>query len=159
MIFTQEFNAVPIRDTLAAAQGSTIIWTSSALGLAAPVPGRPSGSDRAICRIVNGYLAVTVRNTAILSDPSITLIASLVGDHNGITGVIASQTILLGNQGSFYNFLTGNRLSFTQFSTFANLAQSAYLKLVIYRSAGQVLATDDIDLTVTGAMLGADPVA
>jgi hypothetical protein len=159
MIFTQEFNAVPIRDTLAAAQGSTITWTSSVLGVAAPVPNRPPGSDRAICRTVNGALTVTVRNTAILTDPSITMIASLVGDHNGVTGIIASQTVLLGSQGNAYNLLTGNRLSFNQFSTFANLAQSVYLKLLIYRNAGQILVSDDIDLTVTGAMLGADPVA
>lgn len=159
MIFTQEFNAVPIRDTLSAAHGATITWSSPALGVTAPVPGRPSGSDRAICRIVNGALAVNVRNTAILTDASITIIASLVGDHNGITGIIASQTVLLGGQGNAYNFLQGNRLSFNQFSTFANLAQSVYLKLIIYRNADQVLAPDDIDLTVTGAMLGADPVA
>jgi len=159
MIFTQEFNAVPIHDTLAAAQGSTITWTSSMLGVAAPVPNRPPGSDRAICRTVNGALAVTVRNTEILADSSITMIASLIGDHNGITGIIASQTVLLGAQGNAYNFLTGNRLSFNQFSTFANLAQSVYLKLIIYRNSGQVIQGVDIDLTVTGAMLGADPVA
>lgn len=167
MIFTQEFNAVPIRDTLAATHGATITWSSSALGLAAPVPGRPSGSDRAICRIVNGWLAVNVRNTSILPDPSITLIASLVGDHNGITGIIASQQVILGvppnpavaSPTNAYNFLQGNRLSFGQFSTFANLAQSAYLKLVIYRSLPNIVDADDIDLTVTGAMLGADPVA
>lgn len=159
MIFTQEFNAVPIRDTLAAAQGSTITWRSASLGLTAPVPGRPSGSDRSICRIVNGYLAVNVRNTAILTDSGIVIVAQLVGDANGVTGVIASQTVQLGNQGFLYQFLQGNQLSFNQFSTFANLAQSAYLKLIVYRNGQQVVTPDDIDLAVTGAMLGADPVA
>jgi hypothetical protein len=167
MIFTQEFNAVPIRDTLAAAQGATITWTSSILGVAAPVPNRPPGSDRAICRTVNGFLNVNVRNTAILSDRSITMIASLVGDQNGITGIIASQQVILGvppspavaSPTNAYNFLTGNRIGFGQFSTFANLAQSVYLKLIIYRSDPNILVPDDIDLTVTGAMLGADPVA
>lgn len=159
MIFTQEFNAVPIRDTLAAAQGSTITWSSSVLGVAAPVPNRPPGSDRAICRTVNGFLAVNVRNTAFLADGGIVIIAQLVGDHNGITGVIASQSVQLGNQGNAYLFLQGNRLCYNQFSTFANLAQNVYLKLIIYRNGQQALADDDIDLTVTGAMLGADPVA
>lgn len=166
MIFTQEFNAVPIRDTLPAAHGATITWTSSALGVAAPVPGRPPGSDRAICRTVNGFLSVNVRSTAILADPSITIIASLVGDHNGITGIIASQQVILGvppnpafaSPTNAYNFVTGNRISFGQFSTFANLAQSVYLKLLIYRSQPNILNSDDIDLTVTGAMLGSDPV-
>ena len=167
MIFTQEFNAVPIRDTLAAAHGSTITWSSPVLGVAAPVPNRPPGSDRAICRTVNGFLVVNVRNTAILADPSITMIASLVGDHNGITGIIASQQVILGvppnpaapSSTNAYNFLTGNRLSFGQFSSFANLAQNVYLKLIIYRNAPLILTDDEIDLTVTGAMLGADPVA
>ena len=167
MIFTQEFNAVPIRDILSPLHGSTITWTSAVLGLAAPVPNRPPGSDRAICRTVNGFLNVNVRNTTILADSSITMIASLVGDQNGITGIIASQQVILGippnpafaSSTNAYNFLTGNRLSFGQFSTFANLAQSVYLKLLIYRSLPNIVDADDIDLTVTGAMLGADPVA
>jgi hypothetical protein len=159
MIFTQEFNAVPIRDTLAAARGSTITWTSPVLGVAAPVPNRPPGSDRAICRTVNGFLAVNVRNTAFLSDSGIAIVAQLVGDQNGISGIIASQVVQLGNQGNAYLFLTGNRIGYNQFSSFANLAQSIYLKLIIYRNGEQAVADDDIDLTVTGAMLGADPVA
>lgn len=167
MIFTQEFNAVPIRDTLSAAHGSTITWCSAVLGVAAPVPNRPPGSDRAICRTVNGFLAVNIRSTAIIADPSITLIASLVGNHNGITGIIASQQVILGvppnpafaSPTNAYNFLTGNRLSFGQFSSFANLAQSVYLKLIIFRNIPNVVDSDEIDLTVTGAMLGADPVA
>lgn len=167
MIFTQEFNAVPIRDTLSAAYGSTITWSSPVLGVAAPVVGRPPGSDRAICRTVNGWIAVNIRSTAIIADPSITMIASLIGDHNGITGIIASQPVVLGippnpafaSPTTAYNFLQGNRLSFGQFSSFANLAQNIYLKLLIYRSVPNVLDSDDIDLTVTGAMLGADPVA
>ena len=151
----QEFRGLPLKETLAAAKGSTIAWNSPFLNTMYPIEGRPPGSDRAVCHTVNGWLQVQLRDKGIIGDPTIQVTAGLWGEYAGIGGVIASTTYQLSDVTAVGFYQSNGGLAFDRWASFANLSQNTYIRLTFTRLL--IAANPDtIDVVCSGALLGSD---
>lgn len=151
----QEFKSVPFRGALQPSSGSYVTWVSPNLNTMFPVEGRPPGSDRAVCHTVNGFLSVLFRDKSILSSTA-KISAGLWGEFGGVQGLIASTTLSFSDTASVQGFYqSGGALAFNQWSSFANLAQSIFIKATIYRT-DTALAEVPIDAVFSGTLVGSD---
>ena len=145
----QEFNNVPFTGNLYPlaveasddpdyyspyAGQSLLYWESPRLSAEYVIEGRPKGADRGICKIVNGLLSVRFINKEILASNNLEVSAALYGEYAGISAVI--------QQVAFSQFFTplitpmyssSGSLGFPQFSSFSNLCQSIFLRVVFQR--------------------------
>jgi hypothetical protein len=150
----QEFKSLPFRGILPIAANGYLAWTSPLLTTEYPVEGRPAGSDRAICKTVNGFLQANFRDKSVYTDPSVSIRAGLIGEYAGISAVIASTNIDFSSTRDLAIFQSNGGVGFSQWSSFANLAQNIYIRAVIYRnSTGEPVADTPIDVVFSGALL------
>lgn len=177
---TQEFKNLVLNDVLQTPIGSTVVWESPRLTTMYPRPGAPKGSDRAICRVINGVLQVQVldKNLLLGDYTGVSVTAGLWGEYNKAKGVIAStkyyldgqyadspiQPLLsydyLGLQGYGVSLLNSNGgLGFNAWNSFSNQAQNIYIRLAFVREAPQTKQTVPIPIKVvcSGALIAADP--
>lgn len=160
----QEFNNIPFKDSLfgyPSSSGSKTLtyWESPRLTTEYPIDGRPAGSDRGVCKIINGTLSLKFLDTAILEKAAnLEVSAALYGEYAGISGLIQQiayareyttvSTQMYGSSGS---------LGFPQFSTFANLTQNVFIRLVFRRSVTTIPDALPLDVTVTGSLMATAP--
>jgi hypothetical protein len=143
-------------------------WDFARLTVAAPRPGSPDGSDRQICRTVNGIVRVELLDAT----PGFYffLTASLMGSYGGLVGTIQEHTIGPGPLGlpdaitaknpansagglfSVANMSSG-AFGFDYFSSYSNLADSIFIRVGILPSVNKV----NINLKISGVLLAADP--
>lgn len=173
---TQEFSNGVLRGYFpSTAEGevraSSISWDSPRLNVTVPYDDRPAGSDRAICRTVNGIICVKFIDKAIFQRngngpaayPIIT--AGLYGEANGIVGALSFKqlyTIGYNTIGTWplalYN--SNGDVGFNFFSSYANLMQNIFMRVTIVRKAADAPYTNDavpIDAVCSGVLLAADP--
>jgi hypothetical protein len=150
----QEFKSVPYRAVLPQDRYSApLIWTSPYLTTEYPKEGRPVGSDRLICKTVNGFLQIRFRDKAIFSDETIGIKAGLFGEYAGISGVIASTFIDFSDTATLAFLQSNGAVGFNQWTSFSNLAQNIYIKAAIYR-VGEGAGPTQIDAVFSGSLLG-----
>lgn len=151
----QEFKSVPFRGALQPSAGSFVTWSSPNLNTMFPMEGRPAGSDRAVCHTVNGFLSVSFKDKSILSSTA-KITAGLWGEFSGVQGLIASTSLSFADTASVQGFFqSGGALAFNQWSSFANLAQSIFIKVTIFRT-DTALAEVPIDAVFSGSLVGSD---
>jgi hypothetical protein len=155
---TQEFKSNKVVGELDTRVGSTFVWESPRLTTAYPIPGKPKGSDRAICSTVNGILKVDVlenKDLLLGNYQGVLVTAGLWGEYNRVPGVLASvQYFLDDNYANYFVstppitaifstapsigwgvplFNNNGGLGFNTFTSFSNHAQNIYIKLVFTR--------------------------
>lgn len=153
-------------------RASSITYESPRLSVAAPFKDRKKGADRAICRTVNGIVQVKLLNKDILQNvtgsffgidaPVIT--AGLYGESAGIEGAIAIHQYYLStfspiNAYSVLRFSTNGDLGFKVLSSYANLMQNIFIRVVIQRgpaTAGFENTKLKIDALCSGVLMGSD---
>lgn len=151
----QEFRGLPLKETLPITKGSTVAWNSPFLTTMFPQEGLPVGSDRAVCHTVNGWLQVQLRDKAIIGDSTIQVTAGLFGEYAGISGAIANTTYQLSDPTPIAFYQSNGGLGFDRWSSFANLAQNIYIRIIFSRiDTGAAPST--IDLLCSGALIGSD---
>ena len=183
----QEFKSPIITGELGTRVGSAFTWESPRLTTMYPRSGVPKGSDRAVCRTVNGLLRVNVLNNRELvfgSNTGISVTAGLWGEYNRVPGVLASTTYylegkyaesfllprpyfvtLLGIPSGGWGvpiFDSSGALGFSAWSSFSNHAQNIYIKLTFLRA----VPPDDpekpyvrapLSIQCSGLTIAADP--
>lgn len=154
----QEFKS-SVRETLGTQVGSYIVWESPRLTLQMPDPDSPKGSDRLVCRTVNGILQISA--PLILSNldaySSVAINAGLYGEMEGIPCLIkGTQYSLFASPKDF--LATNGRLSFDVWSSFSNLAQNIFIRVVFTRGdTSEGVQPLPLNLTFNGALIGASP--
>ena len=171
----QEFKSTPFIDLLPSTGGASVSWESPRLTMMYPVEGRPVGSDRAVCHTVNGILRVRVNDRALFApDATVTVVAGLWGEYNGIPNVIQSTSYRLNrfipvlgvnviDPLSKYYQIGSDYLTFDVWNTFSNLAQNIYIKLSFLRDDRYqepdplvVVTPTPINVTLSGVLIGSD---
>jgi len=153
-------------------RASSITYESPRLSVAAPFNGRPKGADRAICRTVNGIVKVKLLNKEILQSvtgsffgidaPVIT--AGLYGESAGVEGAIAINQYYIStfspiNSYTVARFSTNGDLGFKVLSSYANLMQNIFIRVVIQRgpaTTGFENSRLKIDALCSGVLMGSD---
>ena len=150
----------------------SIVYESPRLTVATPFKDREKGSDRAICRTVNGVIQVRLLDTEVLRvnttdsllfAPIIT--AGLYGESSGVTGAIDIKQLYMSefsfiNSFNLYMYVMSGDIGFTAFSSYANLLPNIFMRVVM-----QVAPTRDgfyrppikINAVCSGVLMGADP--
>ena len=116
------------REKITILAGSAYLWESPRLSTAFPIEGQPAGSDRAICRTVNGL----VRVCYLGKQPDMLATAGLFGEYAGIPGLIKSSSLVLISPAEFDFFRNGNGVCFDQFITYSNLVERVFIRTLIY---------------------------
>jgi len=153
-------------------RASSITYESPRLSVAAPFEDREKGADRAICRTVNGIVQVKLLNKDILQNitgaffgidaPVIT--AGLYGESAGVEGAIAITQYYLStfsplNAYTVARFSTNGDLGFKVFSSYANLMQNIFIRVVIQRgpaTSGFTNSKLKINAVCSGVLIGSD---
>jgi hypothetical protein len=162
-----------------------ISWESPRLTTEIPYDNRPKGSDRSICRTINGILNVRLLNKAVLrrtnnafkDDPATKpfLTMGLYGESSGMIGAITPLQQLRLNAFGFDGFneqiliLTNSSgdIGSLVFSSYANLMQNIFLRVSIsrgytgyvYDSQGDILINYElpIEFSCSGVLIASDP--
>lgn len=139
----QEFNNVPFSSELypydeqTPFHGKSIAyWESPRLTTEYPIEGRTKGSDRGICKVVNGLIAVRFIDKELLAvDGRLAISAGLYGEYAGISGII-DQIAFDQFYTPFFTqmYASNGALAFPQLSNFANLAPSIFMRVVFQRT-------------------------
>ena len=184
---SQEFKSSRLTGELDTRIGSTFTWDSPRLTTMYPRPGAPKGSDRAVCRTVNGLLRVSVlENREALLGPNtgVSVTAGLWGEYNRVPGVLASTkyylediyanfviqpaaylAVLFGLPRSGWGvpiFDSNGALGFNAWNSFSNHAQNVYIKLSFVRENPPVdpakpYTKIPIKIQCSGLLIAADP--
>ena len=151
----QEFNNAPFEGFFPAGSDfPTCVWESPRLTTMYPVEGAEKGSDRAICRVVNGFVTVKFLDKSAIV-PYFTVTAMLMGEYAGIYGVIQSFTVNVGGSIATKILLSNGSLGFEQFQTIGNLAQNIFIRVVFTYDAF-ISPPIKIKTSMTGALLATD---
>lgn len=161
-------------------RASYITYESPRLTVAAPFEGRPKGSDRAICRTVNGIVKVKLLNKDILNsytdDPDAffrgrhtpIITACLCGESSGVEGVIALDQYFCSASpeiGNSYRYVLDRRkstgdLGFKILTSYSNLMQNIFIRVTIQRGPQTDGYTPNkklkINAVCSGVLIGAD---
>jgi hypothetical protein len=171
----QEFNNMPFKGNLypfevAAGTGSVAeptaknlaYWESPRLGTEYVIDGRPKGADRGICKIVNGLISVKFIEKEILDSRKLEVSAALYGEYAGISAVI--QQVAFSEL--FTPFITkmyssSGALGFPQFSSFSNICQSIFLR-VVFRRIDEAAPDEPriplpLDVRISGSLIATAP--
>lgn len=142
------------------------VWESPRLTTEYPVEGRQKGADRGICRIVNGLISIRFIDKQIL-DPTqvLEVSAGLYGEYANISGII--QQIAFSQQYTpliTQMYVSSGELAFPQLSSFANLAQNIFMRIVFRRAQVQelsppapLLPPTPLKVQITGSLLATNP--
>ncbi len=166
----QEFKNLRFKDTLDPFVGACITWESPRLGTMFPADNAKKGSDRAVCHTVNGVLEVRVNNPVEAFDfnyidvPEVYVTAGLYSEYAGLVGAISSTSYPINpsdlyEPNNIYALSTNGRLGFSFFNSYANLAQSIFIRLTIANkriSANEETRPRPFDITCYGALIGSD---
>ena len=139
------------------------VWESPRLTTEYPIDGRPPGSDRGICRIVNGVMSVRFLDKDILRPENyLEITGSLCGEYAGISGVI--QQIAFAERFSpLYSqmYISNGALAFPQLSSFANLMPNIFIRLVFRRSNNNDNPLPQnvvpLNVVISGSLLATNP--
>lgn len=130
--------------------GQYLIWESPRLSTVFPIEGQPAGSDRAICRTVNGLARVCYLG----NQSPLTVAVGLFGEYAGIPALIQGQTLLDNTQPATFDFFrNGNGVCFDQFITYSNLVERVFIRFAIYTNAENT----SVPLEISGVLVAADP--
>ena len=159
---TQEFNNVPFSGELTNGlePGNIMYWESERLTTEYPLEGKPKGSDRGICKIVNGIITVKFLDKEILSYPNLLeMSGALYGEYAGISGMI--QQISFTQE--FTPFVTqmyasNGAVAFPQLASYANIAPAIFLRVVfgrrdIYSPGETPIPTLPLKVSITGSLM------
>jgi hypothetical protein len=135
-------------------------WESPRLTTEYPIEGRPAGSDRGICKIVNGLVAVKFLDKQLIEySGRLEISAGLYGEYAGISGIM--------DQISFSQFYTpfftqmyasNGAIAFPQLSNFANLAQNIFIRVVFRRIDSDLnLVSLPLKLRISGSLIATAP--
>lgn len=183
----QEFKSNKITGELDTRVGSTFTWTSPRLNTMYPRPGAPKGSDRAVCRTVNGLLKVNIlenRDLILGNNTGIKVTAGLWGEYNKVPGVLESTTYYLEDYYANFPletnpiftilfaypdtgwgvpiFDSNGALGFNAWNSFSNHAQNIYIKLAFRRAVPPrdpelPYLKAPIKIQCSGLLIAADP--
>lgn len=164
-------------DTILNTGTGILTYDSPRLTTAVPRPATPRGSDRMICRTVNGVVKVAFDfgksgvNRRVIAD------AALMGAYDGKIGVIQAHSTGPSDLGleitgsiRYQNVGTNqdetglytqanasaNGFGFDWFSSYSNLADEIFIR-VIFLSLKESPPFANFNMTVSGALLAADP--
>jgi hypothetical protein len=154
----QEFNNMPFEDFFPAGgydYPRTCLWESPRLTTMYPAEGAEKGSDRAICRVVNGFVTVKFLDKSAIV-PGMRVTAMLIGEYAGIYGIIQSFAVNVDGSISTKILLSNGSLGFEQFQTIGNLAQNIFIRVVFEWGGGVGLPPIKIKTSMTGALLATD---
>lgn len=174
---TQEFKNNNFNSVLQTSIGSTVVWEGPRLTTMYPRLGVPKGSDRAICRTVNGVLQAKVNDKSILfaNNTGVTVTFALWGEYNKAKGVISSakyyidakygsnflEVLSAFNRGGYGVpiFNSNGALGSYAFNSFSNHAQNIFMRATFVRELPQTTPVVPIplDITFSGILLAADP--
>jgi hypothetical protein len=128
-----------------------VFWESPRLSTAFPITGQPAGSDRAICRTVNGFVRVCYFDV----NPQLRVYSGLFGEYAGTPALIQDDSASLEPRFFDYN-RNGNGVCFSQFITYSNLVESVFIRVVTdYYS--DPLSPFKIPIEISGVLIAADP--
>jgi hypothetical protein len=175
----QEFRDVSFSGILQEQKGATVTWESPRLTTMYPRLGVPKGSDRAVCRTVNGVLQVKILDRSLLlgGNSGVSVTAGLWGEFNKSKGVLVSTKYYL--DGRYANdlilpdpaispitrgygipmFNSNGVLGFNAWNSFSNHAQNIYIRLSFVKDVTYDIATGPIPIKIlcSGVLLAADP--
>lgn len=170
----QEFNNMPFKGNLypGGIEGLPILnegpaknllyWESPRLGTEYAVEGRPKGADRGICKVVNGIVSVKFINKEILASNKLEIAASLCGEYAGISAVIqqvAFSQLYTPFISTMYS--SSGALGFPQLSSFSNLCQNIFLRVVFHRidqvEPGDPVIPIPLDVRISGSLIATAP--
>jgi hypothetical protein len=120
-----------------------------------PAEGAEKGSDRAICRVVNGFVTVKFIDKSIISSVNTNVRAGLFGEYAGIFGKIQDLEVKLANSAQAKILLSNGTFGFDQFQTIGNLAQNLFIRVVISYN-GRLTFPIKIKTSMTGAIIATD---
>lgn len=150
----QEFNNVPFNSVLPAGKSCSCAWESPRLTTMYPAEGAEKGADRAICRVVNGFVAVKfIDKSAIILGMKVR--AGLFGEYAGIFGKIQDLEVNVLNSAQAKILLSNGAFGFDQFQTIGNLAQNLFIRVVISYD-GKLDVPYNIKTSITGALIATD---
>ena len=169
----QEFNNVPFSSELYPAlqprafytNKNIAYWESPRLTTEYPLEGRPKGADRGICRIVNGLIAVRFIDKQLIDvDGRLEITAALYGEYAGISGII-DQIAFSQEYAPLITqmYASNGALAFPQLSSFSNLAQNIFMRVVFRRSDIQDLEIDPdikslpLKVAISGSLIATAP--
>ena len=150
-------------------RAESLIWESERLSTLVPYADRPKGSDRAICRTVNGTVQIKVNNKDIFKVlgnlERNMLTVGLYGESAGIIGAIEILQYKLTDfvQGVEYwplnTYKSNGQLGGLLFSSHANLMQNIFIRVTITNPPGFVGGGNSvgIDCDCSGILVAADP--
>lgn len=172
----QEFNNVPFTGNLYPYEvdlsGEPVIttgpaknilyWESPRLGTEYAVEGRPKGADRGICKIVNGLISVKFIDKEILATSKLEVSAVLCGEYAGISAVIqqvAFSQLFTPFISTMYS--SSGALGFPQLSSFSNLCQNIFLRIVFRRidesGPEEPKIPIPLDVRISGSLIATAP--
>ena len=169
----QEFNNVPFSSELypfilpiaKTTNKNIAYWESPRLTTEYPIEGRPKGADRGICKVVNGLVAVRFLDKQLIDvDGRLEVTAALYGEYAGISGII-DQIAFSQQYTPFFTqmYASNGALAFPQLSSFANLAQNIFLRVVFRRSDIQnIVVNPDVKslplkVAISGSLIATAP--
>ena len=136
-------------------------WESPRLSTEFPLDGNPAGADRGICRIVNGLVAVNFIDKQLLDLPKdLAVSGALYGEYAGISGVIDQITFSQEYTPLITQmYASSGALAFPQLSSFANLAQNIFIRVVFARENRSYSRRPPLPLkvSITGTLLALGP--
>ena len=150
---------------------SRLTYDSPRLNTAVPHPGRPPGSDRAICRTVNGVIRIKyigepgwngLANAALMCACGGK--TALIQEHSTgpstlgfeTTGLIDGSNPVTSNYFNLYSAasMSGGAWGFDLFSSFSNLAEQIFLRVILLGPRGNGITPS---FEVSGVLIAADP--
>jgi hypothetical protein len=141
------------REKITTLAGGYYQWESPRLSTAFPIEGKPAGSDRAICRTVNGL----VRVCYLGKQPEMSVTAGLFGEYAGLPGLIKSSAVFTSQPQEFDFFRNGNGVCFEQFITYSNLVERVFIRVGIVVYDNGLPANTMIPLEISGVLIASDP--
>lgn len=173
-----EFKEVAVNGVIGSQRGATFAWESPRLTTMYPRPGAEKGSDRAMCRTVNGVIQLKFLEPELLfnGDTGVSVTAGLWGEYGRGRGVMAStkyyldgryaDDIIVPNpavspitQGYGVPMLNSNgKLGFNAWSSFSNQAQNIYIRVALVRddSRNPPYPPIPIKMLCSGILIAAD---
>lgn len=151
----QEFNNMPFSCVFPAfKEGNSCAWDSPRLTTMYSVPDAEKGSARAVCRVVNGFVAVKfIDKSAIILGMRVR--AGLFGEYAGIFGKIQDLEVNILSSSQAKILLSNGAFGFEQFQTIGNLAQNIFIRVVISYD-GILDVPYNIKTSMTGALIAAN---
>jgi hypothetical protein len=139
-----------------------LYWESPRLTTEYAVEGRPPGADRGICKIVNGIISVKFIDKEILNSDRLEISAALYGEYAGISAVIqqvAYSQLFTPFISSMYS--SSGALGFPQLSSFSNLCQNIFLRVVFRRydeaEPGDPVIPLPLNVKISGSLIATAP--